>query len=194
MRRQKETGNRYAKIMAWIVAALMVFSVLGVVLDYSFSNRVKYGKQAFQITSDGKYVSVVDGKRMSFSYFPSELETMALPVDVKPMLGAAQVVLVTFNSSNVSVEDLYYIDFVRFRLSQDFSKDIFLGIEESDDRYPLPIISCSNASAYAPIIKIELSNETGILSEGPCITIKGEKFEIVRAYERFLYGYYGVMP
>ena len=192
-KRHKEPGNRHAKAMAWVVAALMVFSVLGVVLDYSFSNKMKYGKQTFQLTSEGQYITVVGDKRLAFNYFPSELEGINLSADAKAMIDSAQMVLVTFNSTDVAAEDLYYIDFIRFDISQNFPKDVFLGIEQADDRYPLPLISCTNASYYAPVISLELSNETALNKEGYCISVKGEKSELVRAYERFLYGYYGVM-
>ena|SRR3989344_6649217 len=56
------------------------------------------------------------------------------------------------------------------------------------------IISCENNPLNKPVIELALSNETnGITIEGTCIKISGSEYGIVKATDRLLYKWYGIM-
>ena len=54
------------------------------------------------------------------------------------------------------------------------------------------IISCQNTGGK-PVIEFVLENETGIELSGTCIKISGQEYGIVKAANRVLYKWYGVM-
>lgn len=56
------------------------------------------------------------------------------------------------------------------------------------------IISCEHNPWHKPVIELALSNETTIIElEGSCVKISGEGYDIVKAVDRLLYQWYGVM-
>lgn len=54
------------------------------------------------------------------------------------------------------------------------------------------IVSCQNTGGR-PVIELVLQNETGIELSGTCIKISGQEYGIVKAANRVLYMWYGVM-
>lgn len=192
---RKEKKNTAAIVMAWFVGIVMVLSVAGSVLYYSFGNQnLKYGKFSFVLSGSNQYITVIDGKRFVFNYFPSTLEDLNVSAGITDTLKGAQVVYVAFDPENLSAQDLYVIDAIRYDMAQHFPKQIYSGVLANDDRYPLPLMSCSNATNYAPMIVLENSNGSSISRKGYCIFMAGSQQDLLRAYERLLYGYYGVMP
>ncbi len=54
------------------------------------------------------------------------------------------------------------------------------------------IVSCENTQGK-PVIELALENETGIEYRGSCLKIKGNGYELVKAANKVLYKWYGVM-
>ena len=65
-------------------------------------------------------------------------------------------------------------------------------IEESDSCDNRTIISCDNTRGK-PVIELVLDNQTGIELQGTCIKLKGQEYDIVKAVDRLLYQWYGIM-
>ncbi len=55
-----------------------------------------------------------------------------------------------------------------------------------------PIINCDKDRVY-PVYYLRHAEESAILAEGNCITIQGEGLEIVKAVDRLILGWYGVI-
>lgn len=54
------------------------------------------------------------------------------------------------------------------------------------------IISCNNTQGK-PVIELALANETKVELQGTCIKVSGKEYGIVKAVDRILYQWYGVM-
>ncbi len=54
------------------------------------------------------------------------------------------------------------------------------------------IISCNDTQGK-PVIELALANETAIELQGTCIKLSGKEYGIVKAVDRILYQWYGVM-
>ncbi len=54
------------------------------------------------------------------------------------------------------------------------------------------IVSCENPQGQ-PVIELALANETKIELDGTCIKVSGREYGIVKAVDRILYQWYGVM-
>jgi len=192
---RREKKNRTAQIMIWIIALIMVASVFEVVLFYNTSSGgLSYNSFSFTQTQQGQYVTVVDGKRLTFVSFPSDVASVPFDSGIPALMKGAQIVITTFDPGNLSSDQLMIMDYIRFDLSQKIGDKAFSGVMAKDDRYPLPLITCTNASSYAPIIVLLPVNETAIAREGNCIFLFGTQQGVLRAYDRLMYGYYGIIP
>jgi hypothetical protein len=65
--------------------------------------------------------------------------------------------------------------------------------EESYSCQGRKIISCDNNTENKPVIELVLDNQTSIELQGTCIKLKGQEYDIVRAVDRLLYQWYGIM-
>jgi len=54
-----------------------------------------------------------------------------------------------------------------------------------------PIKTCDNTDK--PVIYIKKANKTGLILDGNCLTIQGNDEELIKAADRLLYQWYGVM-
>ncbi len=55
------------------------------------------------------------------------------------------------------------------------------------------IVSCENNPENKPVIELALAEETGVELQGPCIKISGSGYDLVKAVDRVLYHWYGVI-
>ena len=55
------------------------------------------------------------------------------------------------------------------------------------------IISCSNTTSGKDVIELALENKTSITITGTCIKVTGKQFDLVKAVDRLLYQWYGVI-
>lgn len=55
------------------------------------------------------------------------------------------------------------------------------------------IINCENANGR-PTVELALAEETSVVYEGTCIKISGNDYDFVRAVDRVLLKWYGIMP
>jgi hypothetical protein len=55
------------------------------------------------------------------------------------------------------------------------------------------IISCDNNPDRLPVIELVIANETKVILNDTCMLIQGQDFEFVKAIERVLYEWYGII-
>ena len=55
------------------------------------------------------------------------------------------------------------------------------------------IVSCANNTLGKPVIELALQNETGIELSGSCVKISGKEYDLVKAVDRVLYQWYGII-
>jgi hypothetical protein len=194
---RKEKKNTAAKTMAWVVAILMIASVFGIVLDYQMGGSERYNGVTFtrHTTGEhaGQYGAKIQGTQRYFHFFPTEVEDIDVPENALMLMRNAQGILVSFDPQNRTELSLAVIDFVRFDLGEQIPGKIGSGVVHVDPRYALPILTCENATAYAPVIMIEGRNASAIVLEGNCIKLYGSEQELIRTYDRLIYTYLGVM-
>jgi hypothetical protein len=86
----------------------------------------------------------------------------------------------------------------QFSISQalEGAKGVFVQAAfTSETEHSLPVVSCSNATQFVPVIIIGYAeNKTEIVLEDSCVAINARnRQEMIMAYERFLYSVLGVM-
>ena len=56
----------------------------------------------------------------------------------------------------------------------------------------VPLINCTNTES--PVIYLTDEEGTSVTVDDNCLLIKGSGFELLKAMNRFLYSWFGVMP
>jgi len=180
------------KIAGLVIAAIMVLSILGVVVDFGTqpsAQKMPYGDFKFTPTQQG-YTKKIDGKDFAFFYFPANLEYYAVPDNVKNLL-EAPVYTVTYDPrSNLTqnfAEVQYYLEFqleeIRF---------IEQGITSGNDT--LPQKTCADATAAQPVILLQQGDESKITAQESCIILQAvDGYDLYREAERIVYQILGVM-
>ncbi|HLD72472.1 MAG TPA: hypothetical protein VJA23_02720 [Candidatus Nanoarchaeia archaeon] len=55
------------------------------------------------------------------------------------------------------------------------------------------LISCENNPQNLPVIELAIANETTVKGAGTCLKISGDGYDLVKAVDRVLYQWYGIM-
>lgn len=179
--------------MSILIAALMVFSVFGVIIGTQ-SNELRYGK--FKFKQDNKqYLLTIDDKEMPFYTLPYESEYINVSDIIVNKLKEAYFISLTFNP-NKDVDNLPLIELSRFDFAQYLSgKVVVSGVLESSEEYSnLPLINCSNATLQTPVVVFNISDRTSVVEVDNCIFLNARGTEFIRLRDRLLYAYHGVIP
>ncbi len=189
--------RRLTKQAWWSIGlgAIMIFSIAGAfVADSGGGDSLKYGETSFRYVN-GEYAAKIGKAEHIFSYFPTEVEDIALPPEAKMALLSTPQVILTFKPVP---GQSFAIDSARFDISNALygsGKSVVEGIAGLDSRYAIPYITCENATAFVPAIFIEVSEgEMGISFTDNCIILRGQgEDDILKLKDRLLYSIYGVM-
>lgn len=190
-RQQKSERLKQIVIFA-ILAGLMIISVFSVMLyndDASGANTIEDSGMLFQQRADGQIViweTEMAGQDVAFFYLPSQLADISADYNTAALVSPA--IFVAFDPAQ---EDLEFIDFARFHISEDLQlngQQAIAAITSNSSAYPaLPVIDCQTE----PVILFRYGNTTSISEQGSCVVVQGvSPQEIIRAGERLRYGYY----
>ena len=64
----------------------------------------------------------------------------------------------------------------------------------AENEYNLPVITCSDATPYIPVIYFRIANQTSIYLENNCIIAEGKNgLEFLKIKDRILYGLFDII-
>ena len=190
--RRKE-NRRTQKIIVAFIAFIMVSSVIGFIWGRDTEQQQKYKEFKFGRTAD-KWHTLINGKRIFFSYFPSEVEGINISSDVIDKLSNKFEIDTT---SDINDSYAKGIALSQYELGDalDFNLGVYLRIGlTANTSYNLPIITCLTATDKIPVIYFKGSNETIVHLEEDCIVVETDSNEnFVRIKDRILYALAGVI-
>jgi len=139
----------------------------------------------------GIYNAKINKQKLFFYYLPStalEIEAFDTLDDV---LQSSPAIMLTFNP-NMSAENLQYVDIIRLDLQESLDKPVISAVTHEGSSYPLPVVTCDNASIEFPLFSFEIGEEPMIVNDGACVRLiaNGTDFALVR--DRLVYEYYDV--
>lgn len=187
--RQRAKRERRSKLwMGIIIIALMVLSSLAFIMVYYAPTSTDPNAPAgldYEIVDNQIIVEVEDGKQVAFGSFPNE--GIEVPSQVVPLLRDAVIVVTAFDPSDES--NLPYVEAVRFDLARHIpAAQAAMTLSESD-LYDLPVGSCADATAEAPIVQL-INGSQRITVEGSCITLAAQQQGLFLLRDQLLYEYY----
>ena len=181
-------------LMSIFIAAIMILSVIGFAFTFTEPPaRLEYNNIAFAQTVQGLQAKI-NGTKLTFYYFPGQLEDIAFDEGAKVALEGTRVIWLSYDPNDLYASEiadvLYYME-----QTLDTVGDMYVqrGLVNNTD-YPLPEITCANATVTVPVLVMQSNNETGITHANGCITATaGSSQEVYQVGDRLLYQAFGVM-
>ncbi len=190
--RKKQKGFRKELLMPLFIALIMVMSVFGYMWGSS-KTKMTYNEFKFYQLENNNYMFKINGKSVVFNYYPEDLEQINSTKGLKKLF-AGPMVYATSDPNSPYAESIAEVQFNLGKILGEFKNIYVQNAFTSQTEYPLPVITCENASRVIPVITIEKSNTTQITAQGTCIIIEAKtKQDIIALYERLLYSILGVM-
>jgi len=170
--------------------------------DNDIDNEFEYVYNGFSfLFTDGLWFSKIQLKDKAYTlplhYGPRELEDVPAVGDFDLWTTwVAQKVGFTYITFDPG-ENLSHVALANSELSVnlfnalEIEAKIACTTNEDEACQDIPTITCN--STTAPVIYLVQREETGVKQADNCIIVQGTGFELVKALEKFLYVWYGVM-
>lgn len=193
--RRRKKDNRSTKILLTVVTAfLMITSIIGFLGNSQNTEGIDYKGYTFTQTPQGWNVKVGEEK-YTFYTNPYEAEKYNLSSDAVEMLKASKYIVATFDTS---FDDLQALDIARFDLANELDSGlgitVFSGVAEENSTYPLPVITCDNATSMIPVVYFKSSDRAMIKRDGFCVVLEAPTgVTALKLKDRLVYGMLGIM-
>ena len=127
------------------------------------------------------------------NYDPLSLQNLSVKGNIAEFYG----LMAEYNASTVLAfdpkDDSEALSYAFVEITESLGKvgvDVFPAMTESFGNSTLPVADCDGKT---PIIKIINSEDTSISYDDACLIISGKDTELIRAADRFIWNFYGVM-
>ena len=164
-------------------------------LFYGFapsSEKVKYNGITF--TASGQiWTAKINGAEAAFSFLPTDVENIEIKNDFSAVLSGKYEIDATSEVNSTGKEAIALAEHqmgLTLGAYNIFLRNGFIA----NNSFNFPIITCSNASQYTPVIYFRYSNSTSISVQNNCVIAEApSSTEFIRVKDRLLYGILGVM-
>ena len=188
MRKKHEKKNKIGIWVIILIVVLMLTSTIGYV--FKGGSKEKYNGFSFSRVNDGRWYTRINGRQMSFNYFPEELESINLSNEVIDRIKTTNMVYFTHDPENRYSGDIALLKEMFWPYFQIYAD----GGLTVNNTLGLPVVGCDNATNTLPVIYFKESNQTGFYLDNNCIICElrsGEDFTALK--ERLLYSLFGIM-
>lgn len=191
---RKEKKPKSGTIFAFIIAFVMIFSVVGYVGLERQSNQFKYEGIKFTQNQNSRiWSTIINNKQLIFDYFPSEVEQINLTEDIPTSLLNRPEIDTTSKLNDTFSEEIALAQYNMALTLDNLNVYLRRGFTENNT-FNLPIITCKDATAAVPVIYFKQSNETKITIENNCLIAEARNnIDILRAKDRILYSFLGII-
>ncbi len=198
--RRKERKHRKEKrfkkehVLSIIIALVMISSVFGVIFyGYSGSDRVeKYNDHKFSLTTRG-IETKVDGEKYYFYYFPQQVEDINISESALNAFNS-KYLYITYDPNASYVREMALM---QFNLQDFFNRrEVYAvaGITDEMQNVKIPVITCANATQFAPVVELREGDNLSIVEKNNCVIITGDtSFNLERVEDRIKLGLLGII-
>lgn len=181
-------------IVAVFLVFVMVSSTLGFVLDFASSTQKEtYGDWKFTLKNNA-WVTSINGVDTSFSYLPSDVESLSLSNSKTALIKNAKQLGLSYDPRSSLASSFAEVQYdLAMRLDELSGVYVVRGLVNNSET-ALPILTCENATLSFPVIVFEENETTEFVESGSCIHA-GAIFsnDVYRLGDRLLYGVTGVI-
>lgn len=131
--------------------------------------------------------------KIPLHFSPKEVESIPVTGTLDPAFNQGEVVYIAINPN---ITNKYYtlaLSELNFNIIKGIDKNIVASCtEENYVCENRTIINCQNTQGN-PVIELAVENQTGIQLSGTCMKIFGQDYELVKAVDKVLLQWYGVI-
>jgi hypothetical protein len=173
-----------------------VTSITGKTVTRASDERYDYNGLTFSKVDDIWYTDVLNKNKLysiGFNFDPLSVLDINIQGKVSQSFTDSDVYYVTFDPTK---ENLAYTALASAELQLSMGRAMNLPLKAAcaknhTDCANVPIITCDNTEK--PVFFIDEAEQTRVLFDGNCIIIQGKGKELVRAVDRLLYFWYGII-
>lgn len=199
---KKQKREKQNKIFIGVIITIFLVSSIGGVILYRTDDTANTagmtklnlsGKEYFfeqkADTNGNLYYSVTDTSNSVFSvyYLPQQLISLPLTGQMKSLILDSGYYFLSFDPEDAGIN---YIDFLRFELRNNIPSDRYFvdSVTRETDTYPLPVITCENATVQSPVLILSLTaNATNATVENNCIKLDFAQYDLFRVRDSLIY-------
>jgi hypothetical protein len=128
-------------------------------------------------------------------YNPEQVEDITYGGDLVPGFVENQPIYITFDP-DAPEQEMKYLALSAAEVGLSLVRGFGLTIEAACTKnlteacFNRTILTCEDNRS---IVYLKVANETGVFFQGSCITIQGKEWEIIKAVDRMLYEWYGII-
>lgn len=184
----------------WGLILFIVIIMIGTSFSFIFfgfspvAEKVKYKGSTFTfLPSQNIWISKISDIEAAFSFLPSDVESINLPIDILHKLQNKFEIDVTSDLNNTFKESIALAQHQMGLTLAAYNIYIRRGFT-TNNTFNLPIITCNDSSLNVPVIYFKQGNETKIYTKDNCIIAEAlTNADFVRVKDRLLYGILGVI-
>ena len=194
-KRKKDSSKKYA-LMGIFIVAIMVLSGVGYMWSGSANTPGNYDGHKLIMQNNRWYAETGEDTYVSFSYHPSELESMNMSSSLTQYLKNVRMLYMTFDPESELVQEF---EIQRLRLERVMPEHLSIypstGVTKNTSQYSAyPVIGCENSTVHVPVLYFREGNTTEIIAQDTCIILQARNgFEIDIVTDRLLYGLLGII-
>jgi len=181
--------------IAVFFALIMVSSTMGfIMMQTAGDNVIKYGKFKFTREDTGLYTAKINGRQYSFESFPSQVNSTFVSPAFIQLLRSTKMAYFTSSNSSPVMDQIGQSQYELGKLMQDSFGSVLQPAYTQGNAFSLPIITCSNATEFVPVIFAEYSNDSSVTEQGRCLVIHAlSGQDLILAKDRIAFGLLGVI-
>jgi len=198
MRKNRDSGKKFRMFMVIFVAFIMFGSIFSIIFfgfsggTTSQSNKITYN--GFDLTfANNQWSTTVNDIPAAFIFPPNDLELLIVDNNAITLLKNQAQVDITSDFNDIFAEPIAIAEFqMEIILNQFsvFSRFGFINATENN----FPVITCSKATQFVPVIYFKSGNFTQISLEGSCVIAEfASPNDAIRVKDRLLYGMLGII-
>jgi hypothetical protein len=195
---RKKKNNSKALVLFMLI--IFVLSTVGSVVVYYSNGQSTVTKTysgtryKFKPNTDSignMYYQVTYDDDEFISYFLPEAISLQLDDGVKSLIKSSSYFYFAFRPNDTNAQ---LIDFLRFDIRNSLPAGRFFidSVTEADPRYSLPLMTCSNATASAPVMVFKSGNVTKVEKSGYCVNVEFSREATLQLRDSFVYLLNGV--
>ncbi len=181
-----------SKAIFWTLAGIMILSTLGFIIGNTnnATSAITYNGYTIEATTTGLLVTI-EGQLIPFTYYPDSLLALKPSDEIVNLLKNNRVLVVTYNPAEERPE---LFGGAQYTLEKQLPEKFIIRALTNASGYPLPELSCANATPLAPVLYYVSGNSTGYRYTNGCII--GEAViaeDITRLQDALAYSTYGIL-
>ena len=189
---KERTPKKKWGLILFLVIIMVGTSFVGFYGFAPSTAKVRYNGITFS-TNGQIWTAKIDGREAAFSFLPAEVQDINASADFSRILSGKYEIDLTSEFNDTNKEAISLAEHQMGLTLGNYNIYLRNGFT-ANNSFNFPIIKCSNATQYTPVVYFRHANFTSITTQNNCVIVEASSnTEFIRAKDRLLYGILGVM-